>query len=197
MSRGLLSVLAWVMMAGLAACRPEPLPVLPPSTGGGSVELGPGDVIEIRVTDQEELTGEYEVGEDGNIRFPWIEDVEVAGRTKGQIAEIIETKLADGWLRQPQVSVRVVDRQNREVSVLGQVNEPGSFPFKERLNLMQAISLAGGLNPLANAKKVKLIREANGRRQTYEVDVRQILESKREDLLLQPGDVVFVPEAPI
>ena len=167
------------------------------STGGGSVELGPGDVIEIRVTDQEELTGEYEVGEDGNIRFPWIEDVEVAGRTKGQIAEIIETKLADGWLRQPQVSVRVVDRQNREVSVLGQVNEPGSFPFKERLNLMQAISLAGGLNPLANAKKVKLIREANGRRQTYEVDVRQILESKREDLLLQPGDVVFVPEAPI
>ncbi len=189
------AVLLFVVFGG--ACGPEPLPTLPPTVSAGKQELGPGDIIEIRVTDQDELTGEYEVGESGSIRFPWIEDVEVAGRSKGEIAEIIETKLADGWLRQPQVSVRVMTRQNREVSVLGQVNEPGSYPFKERLTLVQAISLAGGLNPLAQAKKVKLIRDSDGARQTYEVNVRQILESKREDLPLQPGDVVFVPEAPI
>ncbi|MCA9708290.1 MAG: polysaccharide export protein, partial [Myxococcales bacterium] len=181
-----------------AGCRPEPVSTLPPSTTSSArPELGPGDIIEIRVTDQEELTGEYEVGEDGTIRFPWIEDVEVAGRTKGQLAEIIETKLADGWLRQPQVSVKVISRQNREVSVLGQVNEPGSYPFKERLTLVQAISLAGGMNPLAQAKRVKLIRETDAGRQTFEIDVREILESKREDLPLLPGDVVFVPEATI
>jgi protein involved in polysaccharide export with SLBB domain len=186
-----------VLMA-LATCGPEPVTTLPPTTSASAKqELGAGDVIEIRVTDQEELSGEYEVGEDGTIRFPWIENVEVAGRSRGEIAEIIEQKLADGWLRQPQVTVRVLDRQNREVSVLGQVNEPGSYPFKERLTLVQAISLAGGMNPLGQAKKVKLIRETPEGTKTYEIDVRAILDSKRGDLPLEPGDIVFVPEAPI
>lgn len=192
---------SWALLGGvlvaLATCGPEPIPVLPPTSGMAKQELGAGDVIEIRVTDQEELSGEYEVGEDGTIRFPWIENVEVAGRTRGEIAEIIEEKLADGWLRQPQVTVRVLDRQNREVSVLGQVNEPGSYPFKERLTLVQAISLAGGMNPLAQTKKVKLIRETAEGTKTYEIDVGAILESKRGDLPLLPGDIVFVPEAPI
>lgn len=185
------------VLVALATCRPEQAPVLPPPSPAGAQELGPGDVIEIRVTDQDTLSGEYEVGEDGMIRFPWIENVEVAGRTRGEIAEIIEQKLADGWLRQPQVTVRVLDRQNREVSVLGQVNTPGSYPFKERLTLVQAISLAGGMNPLAQAKKVKLIRETAEGTKTYEIDVSGILESKRADLPLEPGDIVFVPEAPI
>ncbi|MCX4239531.1 polysaccharide export protein [Paraliomyxa miuraensis] len=186
-------------LLALATCRPGPaVPVAPaPSVSSANQTLGPGDVIAIRVTDQEELTGEYEVAADGTIRFPWIEQVEVAGRSQGQIAELIEQRLADGWLRQPQVSVRVITRQNREVSVLGQVNEPGSYPFKERLTLVQAISLAGGMNPLAQAKRVKLIRETDQGTKTYEIDVREILESRRADLPLEPGDIVFVPEAPI
>jgi protein involved in polysaccharide export with SLBB domain len=185
------------VLVALATCGPEPIPTLPPSSATSNEELGPGDVVEIRVTDQEELSGEYEVGEDGTIRFPWIENVAVAGKTRGEIGELIEEKLADGWLRQPQVTVRVLDRQNREVSVLGQVNEPGSYPFKERLTLVQAISLAGGMNPLAQAKKVKLIRETAEGTKTYEIDVGAILDSKRVDLPLEPGDIVFVPEAPI
>jgi protein involved in polysaccharide export with SLBB domain len=190
-------VLLGGMLVAVPLCGPASTPVLPPVSTAGTQELGPGDVIEIRVTDQEALSGEYEVGEDGYIRFPWIENVEVAGHTRGEIAEIIESELADGWLRQPQVSVRVLDRQNREVSVLGQVNEPGSYPFKERLTLVQAISLAGGMNPLAQAKRVKLIRETAEGTKTYEIDVREILESKRADLPLEPGDIVFVPEAPV
>jgi protein involved in polysaccharide export with SLBB domain len=185
------------VLVALATCGPKTVPVLPAPSSTANQELGPGDIIAIRVTDQDALSGEYEVGEDGTIRFPWIENVEVAGRTRGEIAELIEQKLADGWLRQPQVTVRVLDRQNREVSVLGQVNEPGSYPFKERLTLVQAISLAGGMNPLAQTKKVKLIRETAQGTKTYEIDVGAILESKRGDLPLQPGDIVFVPEAPI
>ncbi|MEM9460380.1 MAG: polysaccharide biosynthesis/export family protein [Myxococcota bacterium] len=185
------------VLLAVATCGPEPVTVVPPPALRAKPELGPGDLVEIRVTDQEELSGEYEVSEDGTIRFPWIEDVEVVGQTQGELARSIEAKLADGWLRQPQVSVKVVSRQNREVSVLGQVNAPGSYPFKERLTLVQAISLAGGMNPLAHTKRIKLIRETDGGRQTYEIDVRKILESKREDLPLLPGDVIFVPEAPI
>lgn len=185
------------VLVSTAACRPEPLPTLPPPAKPRTDELGPGDIIEIRVAEQDELTGEYEIGEDGTIRFPWIGELEVAGRSKAEISAALEQRLTDGWLRQPQVVVRVLTRQNREVSVLGQVNQPGSYPYKERLTLVQAISLAGGMNPLSQPKRVKLIRETDQGRQTFEINVREIINSKRDDLPLEPGDIVFVPEAPI
>jgi protein involved in polysaccharide export with SLBB domain len=81
--------------------------------------------------------------------------------------------------------------------VLGQVKDPGSYGFKERLTLVQAISLAGGLTAVASRRKVKLIRETANGRETFEIDLRRILDSKQEDLPLEPGDVVFVPESPI
>jgi len=170
---------------------------LPPAAATTNKTLGPGDMLEIKVGDREDLSGEYEVGDDYKIRFPWIGEVDVKQKTHTQIAADIEGRLKDGWLKQPQVRVRVTERQNREVSVLGQVKEAGSYPFKPGLTLMQAISLAGGMNPLAQARKVKLIRDTDKGRQTFEVDVTAILDSRRADLPLEPGDIVFVPESPI
>jgi protein involved in polysaccharide export with SLBB domain len=170
---------------------------LPPAASPENRALGPGDVIEVLVGDRKDLSGEYEVGDDYAIRFPWIGAVAVKQKTHAEIAADIETRLKDGWLKQPQVRVRVKERQNREVSVLGQVKEAGSYPFKPGLTLMQAISLAGGMNPLAQQRKVKLIRETDKGRQTFEVDVTDILDSRRADLQLEPGDIVFVPESPI
>jgi polysaccharide export outer membrane protein len=165
------------------------------------VPVGPGDVLEIRVREQDDLTGKYQVGNDGTIRFPWIGVVAVAERDPGEVASEIEQRLVDGWLRDPEVTVRLdtrdEQRQKREVSVLGQVNEPGNYPFSEQLTLMQAITVAGGMSPLAQSRRVKLIRQTRKGRQTFEVDVNQILDSKREDLPLAPGDIVFVPESPI
>jgi len=183
----------------LPACDPktEVAVALPPSSASASEALGPGDTLEIRVREQEDLTGTYQVGDDGSIRFPWIGQIVVAGRLPSAIADDIEGRLADGWLRQPQVAVLVQERQNREVSVLGQVNEPGSYSFKERLTLVQAISLAGGMNPLALTKRVKLIRETSDGHQTFEIDVTAIIDSRAEDVALEPGDIVFVPESKI
>lgn len=177
--------------------RPDNPTSLPPPATARIQTLGPGDVLEIRVREHEDLSGKYQVGEDGVIKFPWIGEVEATGRTQRQIAEDIESRLADGWLRQPQVAVLVAERQNREVSVLGQVKDPGSYPYKERLTLVQAISLAGGMNPIAQPRRVKLIRETEAGRQTFEVDVTRIIDSKAADLMLEPGDIVFVPESPI
>jgi protein involved in polysaccharide export with SLBB domain len=186
----------WLL--AVATCPgPTPVESIPPPRTAVNRTLGPGDSLEIRVSDHDELTGEYEVLDDGTIRFPWIESVAVRGKLPSEVGEDIEKQLADGWLRDPQVSVRVLTRQNREVSVLGQVKEPGSFPYKERLTLVQAISLAGGMNPLAQAKRVKLIRETEKGPQTFEIDVTQIIERGGQDLVLEPGDIVFVPESPI
>jgi protein involved in polysaccharide export with SLBB domain len=198
MHTALRALVVWLVCVAAFGCDKQENPTtIPPPASKGSETLGPGDVIEVKVSDQEELTGEYQVGEDGTIRFPWIGPVKVQGRTQRAIAEEIETSLADGWLNQPQVAVRVLDRQNREVSVLGQVKDPGSYPYKERLTLVQAISLAGGMNPLAWPKHVKLIRETDAGRETFEIDVTAIIEKGSQDLPLEPGDIVFVPESPI
>lgn len=189
---------AIALFVAAAACDPPSTPAsLPPSTARGAEDLGPGDVLEIRVREQDDLTGEYQVGDDGAIRFPWIGEVEVEGRQPGDVAVDIETRLADGWLRQPQVAVLVAERQNREVSVFGQVQTPGSYPFKERMTLVQAISLAGGMDPAAQKRRVKLIRETAQGRQTFQIDVTAIIDSKAADLPLEPGDIIFVPESPI
>ena len=195
--RTVLVFTALVVLTTPGCDRPAEQVVLPPSAARDAEDLGPGDVLEVRVAQEEKLTGTYQVAEDGSIRLPWIGKVKVAGRLPADVALDIETRLADGWLRQPDVTVLVAERQNREVAVLGQVKEPGSYPYKERLTLMQAISLAGGMNPLAQTRKVKLIRETDQGRQTFEIDVDQILDSRTADLTLEPGDIVFVPESPI
>lgn len=178
------------------ACDAAQTPTsLPPAASPENKTLGPGDVIEVRVRDQDDISGPYEVGDDGTVRFPWIGVVEVRGKTGSEIAAKIEEQLAAGWLKQPQVTVRVTERQNREVSVLGQVKEAGSYPYKPGLTIMQAISLAGGMNPLASPRKVKLIRETEKGRQTFEIDVTKILDSRAQDFGLEPGDIVFVPES--
>lgn len=188
----------FALLVLVAACRPTDTPMtLPPAASPDDKTVGPGDVIEIRVGGHEDISGPYEVAEDGTIRFPWIGDVKVRGSTLAKISSDIEARLADGWLKQPQVAVRVTERLNREVSVLGQVKEAGSYPFKPGLTLMQAIGLAGGMNPLAMPRKVKLIRDTEKGRKTFEIDTTRIIDSRAEDFALEPGDIVFVPESPV
>lgn len=170
-------------------------PILPPAAPRTGV--GPGDELEIRVADHDDLSGAYQVSGDGDLDFPYVGRVRVAGMSAIEVAEALEDALADGYLQNPQVTVRVVARQNREVKVLGNVKQPGSFPYKERLTLLQAISLAGGLDELAMPRRVKLTRDTVEGRVTVEIDVRAILDGRAADVPLEPGDTVFVPESPI
>ncbi len=188
-------------IAVLAVGCPKPTGpvVLPPPAEGPKVDaLRSGDKLEIVVRGQEDLSGEYVVSADGTVRFPRIGDVKAVEREPSDVARDIEAKLADGWLRDPQVSVALLERQNPEqVTVLGEVKEAGSYPHDGKLTLMQAISLAGGLTPEAQQRKVKLIRDTAQGRKTVEIDVQAILESRAEDLPIEPGDIIMVPESPI
>ena len=186
-----------VVLAVTAACATPGATVdLPPPRASNLGGIGSGDIIEIRVADAEELTGDYQVQDDGTVRFPWIGAVEVRGRAQAEISADIEGQLANGWLRDPQVQVVIKTRENREITVLGQVNDPGSYAFKDGLTLLQAISMGGGMNPLAQARKVQLTRETDAGRETFVIDVAGIIGGKA-DPSLAPGDVVFVPERPL
>jgi polysaccharide export outer membrane protein len=110
---------------------------------------------------------------------------------------LLEQLFGDGYLREPHVTVVMTERENLEVSVLGEVTQPGSFPYVEKLTLVQAISNAGGLTELAQVRRVKLTRKGPQGVGTYEISLKAITDGREEDILLQPGDIVFVPLAPI
>jgi protein involved in polysaccharide export with SLBB domain len=182
----------------LAACVEPDHSLIPPAqpveiTSG----LAGGDRFEVRVFGEEDIGGEFQVQEDGTIDFPLIGRVIVIGKTQAELAAMLEAKLGEGYLRDPHVTVVMTSRENLEVSVLGEVAQPGSFPYVEKLTLVQAISNAGGLTELAQIRRVKLTRKGPQGVGTYEVSVKAITDGRAEDILLQPGDIIFVPLAPI
>ncbi len=157
----------------------------------------PGDVFDVRVFDEEQLSGQFQVQEDGTIEFPLLGRLKVEGLTQGEAAASLEERLADGLLKSPSVTVIVIERKSVEISVLGEVAKPGTFPFVERLSLVQAISEAGGLGPVAAPRRVKLIRKGPDGPETYQISLEEITAGKARDIPLEPGDIVFVPESPL
>jgi protein involved in polysaccharide export with SLBB domain len=192
------SLLAVVFVLVLAGCFEPDHSLIPPAqpvevTSG----LVVGDRFEVRVFDEEAVGGAFQVQEDGSIDFPLIGRVKVIGMTQAEVAALLEGKLGEGYLRDPHVTVVMTSRENLEVSVLGEVAKPGSFPYVEKLTLVQAISNAGGLTEIAQTRRVKLTRKSPQGVGTYEVSVKAITDGREKDILLQPGDIIFVPLAPI
>jgi protein involved in polysaccharide export with SLBB domain len=186
-----------VLLLMSSACFEPDHSLIPPAqpvevTSG----LTAGDVFEVRVFGQEHLGGTFQVQEDGTIVVPLLGPVEVTGKTKAEVAQQLEKLFGDGYLREPHVTVVMTERENLEVSVLGQVQRPGTFQYAEKLTLVQAISEAGGLNELAHSRRVKLTRKGPNGVGTYDVSVKAITEGRAADILLQPGDIIFVPMAP-
>jgi len=185
-------------LAALASvgCRPEVVETAPPRPAPRET-LAPGDEIDVRVFDEKRFEGAYEVEADGTIDFPFVGAIAVAGMNAQQVADALEARLADGYLQHPQVTVTIKARENSEVSVLGQVNRPGSLPFQERITLVQAVSAAGGLTVYAAPRRVKITRRTGegDQTRTFEVSLAAIIDGKAEDLTLQAGDIVFIPES--
>ena len=160
-----------------------------------SFVLGGGDVLSIRVFREKELSGDFMVDADGTIQFPLVGLVSVIGLTPNQVAVRLTRQLGEEYLRSPQVSVLLKEVNSRKVSVLGQVTKPGTFTYQDRLTLVEAITLAGGLDKLADAGRVKITRLRDGREQHFVIALDRILDGRAPNLPLAAGDVVFVPES--
>lgn len=193
-----LALIAVLTIGAMIGCAAPDHSLIPPAQAVGLTSgLTYGDGFEVRVFGEEAIGGAFQVQEDGSIDFPLIGRVTVVGMTQADLAAMLEAKLRDGFLRDPQVTVVMTKRENLEVSVLGEVQEPGSFSYIEKLTLVQAISEAGGLTELAQVRRVKLTRKGPEGVGTYEVSVKAITDGRAKDILLQPGDIIFVPLAPI
>ena len=162
--------LALIVGAPATCSAPAPVPAeLVAPAEVPTARFVPGDVFEMRVFGEAELSGDYQVQDDGTVNFPLVGRLHVEGLTQAEAGDLLEARLGDGFLKRPNVTIVVLERQNLEVSVLGQVNAPGTFAFTEQLTLVQAISQAGGLSPLAAARRVKITRRTSTGPRTFEV----------------------------
>jgi polysaccharide export outer membrane protein len=192
---------AFVVVAALLALSgcvrrsaARPLPDGGPIAVGAST-LGPGDVIEVRVYREQELSGVYQVGSEGDVVFPLCQRVIVTGLTPNAAAERFRACLADGFIRDPQVTVLVREYNSKKIFVFGEVQKPGTFVFQDGMTVVQAVTLAGGFTKTASQNSTSVTRRVEGQEVKVKVNVQDIALGKSRNVTLEPGDIVFVPES--
>lgn len=158
------------------------------------VGLGPGDVFEVTVYGEENLTRTLRVSPEGDVHFPLIDRIHVDGLTTVQIETLIREKLQDGFIREPSVTVFVKEYNSKKVFVLGEVERPGTFPYAAGMNIVEAITLAGGFKASANTNYVVVTRRGAAGDQRIPIPVEKIIEGLATNFGLQPGDIIYVPD---
>ncbi len=157
--------------------------------------LGQGDVFDVRVYGEEELSASYRISQSGTIDFPLVGRLEVEGLDPSQISDLIAQKLKEGqFIHDPQVSIFVKETNSKRISVVGAVQKPGSFPMTPGLTVVQSVGLAGGFTPLASQDSTVVSRRVGDKLKRYRVEVSEITEGKKDDFFLRAGDIIFVPE---
>jgi polysaccharide export outer membrane protein len=160
-------------------------------------KLQPLDILNITVHDQPDLTTKTRVGADGFISFPLVGNVKAGGLTVEELENSLKASLEKSYLVSAQVLVFIEEYHPRQVSVVGQVTKPGKFnmPPEKNLTLLEAIAMAQGFTKDAYPKAIRINRVENGKETTLQVNANDIMSKGKKDILLEPGDVVVVPES--
>jgi polysaccharide export outer membrane protein len=167
----------------------------PPAVQVNASTLGPGDVLEVRVYREPELSGIYQVGSEGDVVFPLCQRVVVNGLTPNGAADRFRDCLAAGFMRDPQVSVVVKEYNSKKVFVFGEVQKPGTFVYQDGMSIVQAVTVAGGFTRTAAQNATSVTRRVKGQEVRMKVNVQDIALGKAPNFTLEPGDIVFVPES--
>ena len=167
--------------------------------GDGGYLIGPGDTLQVFVWGQPELSVTVPVRPDGRVSTPLIEDIEAVGKTPTQLAQEMERVLSE-YVRSPEVNVIVqkfVGTFADQVRVLGQAAQPRAVPYRERMTLLDVMIEVGGLTRFAAGNRAKVVRNVDGRSDEIRVKLDDLLNRGRieENIQMQPGDVVIIPEA--
>jgi protein involved in polysaccharide export with SLBB domain len=155
--------------------------------------LGAGDLFDVRVFEEADLSGTYRVDADGWIDYPLVGRVKVQGLLTGELAQLLRERLA-AFVQHPQVSVLMKEANSKRIIVYGQVQKPGAYPFTNPMTISQAISIAGGFTAMAARERVVISRVRHNEQEVTEVDLRAIADGKAPNRFISPGDEVYVPE---
>jgi len=156
--------------------------------------IGPEDALEISVWRDETLKSAALVRPDGGVSFPLAGDFIVAGKTAEQVRDELTTRLSK-FVPEPVVTVSVVRVSSYRIYVLGRVNKPGDFQVGRNIDVLQALTLAGGMTPFASEDGIRIIRKIDGRSTSIPFQYSRIRKGGdlSQNITLKSGDVLLVP----
>jgi len=156
--------------------------------------IGPGDVLEISVWNNEALTRSVTVLPDGKISYPLIGEILAGGKTLAVLETELKEKIGD-FVPNPNLSVMIQEVNSMLIYIIGKVNTPGRYALNTNINVLQALAVAGGLNTFAKKNKIKIYRESTGRTEIFHFEYDEVVdgENLKQNIRLERGDVVVVP----
>lgn len=158
--------------------------------------VGPLDVLTVDIVGIEEMTDrEIAVDNAGRISIPQAGSIVAAGNTPEELAALIEARLRENYMRDPQVSVNVKEANSQFVTVDGQVREPGNYPVLSDMKLTRAVASAKGLGEFAQQDDVVVLRTVNGQRYAGVYNLAAIRRGNYEDPQIYANDVVVVGDS--
>jgi polysaccharide export outer membrane protein len=185
------------------------LSVCPAAQSTNAYIIGPSDVIAVVDFDQADLSGKYTVESDGTFNFPLIGRVKAGGLTLRQLETALKRALADGFFKNPQLSVSIDQYRSQQIYVVGEVRSPGMYTLNGPRTLIEAIAMAGSALPSAS-EEILVVRPKDGKPQgpprsdapgddtpdVIRINLRAVQSGALADNIeLQDGDTVFVPRA--
>ncbi len=161
--------------------------------------IGPGDVLEIFVWRNPEISTSVPVRPDGRISTPLVEDMLAVGKTPSQLARDMEEVLAV-YIKDPSVNVIVSGFQGvpeEQIRVVGQAANPQAVPYREGMTVLDVIIAVGGLGEFAAGNRAKLIRKVDGETVEYRLRLADLINDGdiRQNVAIEPGDIIIIPEA--
>ena len=183
--RALISAIAGLLFSGVALAQTlaDTTPEVASAPNDFEYHLGAGDKVRIIVFGEESLTGEFFVSSAGTVSFPLIGDIPAEGLTIPQLQKAIETKLADGYLKEPKVSAEVLNY--RPFYILGEVMKPGEYPYTSGLTVLNAVATAEGFTYRADTHKVFIKRATSQGEHEFPLTTATPVE---------PGDTIRIGE---
>jgi len=184
----LVTLLAILSLAGGAVIAADG------TSSTGLYLLQPGDVLAVSVWKEEDLTNSVIVRPDGRISFPLVGEATAAGRTVEEVRKELSDKLKK-YIPDPVVTVSIQQLSGNIVYVIGKVNRPGAFPILRNVDVMQALSMAGGTSTYAALNKIKILRREGGKLRAVPFEYGDVEKGEHleQNIILQAGDVVVVP----
>ena len=169
-------------------------PTQVPAGADASYKIGPQDVLRIDVWKEPEISRSVPVRPDGKVSLPLLNDVQAAGLTAMELANVISEGLKK-FMNNPQVTVSVSEINSRRVYVTGEVTRPGAYPLLPNMTVLQGLTSAGGFTQFARTKNTYVLRTENGKQVKHPFNYNDVVKGKRseDNIMLQPGDTIVVP----
>jgi polysaccharide export outer membrane protein len=165
-----------------------------PAENDADYKIGPLDVLRIDVWKEPDISRNVPVRPDGKISLPLLNDVQAAGLTAMQLADVIGEGFKK-FINNPQVTVSVSEINSRRVYVTGEVTKPGAMPLLPNMTVLQALSTSGGFTQFARIKNIYVLRVIDGKQEKLPFNYKEVSGGQKpeQNHMLKPGDVIVVP----